>query len=411
MKFLWHAAFAKVQNFISHVSTKIASAYIPPLEKGGWGDLILAWKIPLYPPLAKGDVLGTFFMVPHWSLPSNGCIGGGDKFHAFVVSPRGMRIAAKIECIFFCVFFIITICSCQESISKPLATVDGVKISIGEFNERFTKGFNVSMDRSSLTPEDRERVKEEVLHAVIDEKIMFIRAGALSLSISDAELERKIEEIKENYSGEGFERFVSVQKVNYSFWKEELRKRMLLEKLIASEVNAHITVKENEARKYYSAHKRMYPPEKRVHVAQIVVRDQDKAETILNMLKSGEDFGKVAREESIGPEAAKGGDLGFISQGIMPEEIDAAIFSQPPGEISPVIKSLYGYHIFKIIGKSEGTKIKWNDIKEQIMRDLRKQKEEKAYVRWLEELRSRSMITIDRELLKKMTITLNHGSE
>jgi len=312
---------------------------------------------------------------------------------------------------FFCVFFIITICSCQESISKPLATVDGVKISIGEFNERFTKGLNVSIDRSLLTPEDYNRVKEEALHALIDEKIMLLRAGEISLAISDAELERKIEEIKESYSGEGFERIVSAQKVNYSLWKEELRKRMLLEKLIASEVDAHITVKENEAKKYYRAHKRMYPPETRVHVAQIVVQDRDKAERILKRLKSGEDFGKVAREESIGPEAAKGGNLGFVSQGIMPEEIDAAIFSQPPGEISPVIKSFYGYHIFKIIERIEGTKIKWSDIKEQVTDDLRKQKEEKAYVRWLEDLRSKAAITIDRELLKKVTITLNHGSE
>lgn len=305
----------------------------------------------------------------------------------------------------------IAICSCQENSAKPLATVDGIKISISEFNERFTKELSGAIDRSSLTPEDSNRIKEEILYDLIDEKVMLLHAEALSLSISDADLERKIEEIKENYSGEGFERIVTAQKVNYRAWKEELRKRMLLEKLIASEIHAHVTVKENEARNYYHAHKRMYPQEKRVHAAQIVVRDRDKADMILNKLKSGEDFAKVAREESIGPEAAKGGDIGFISQGIMPEEIDAALFSQPPGEISPVIKSLYGYHIFKIIERIDGTKITWNDMKEQVIQDLRKKKEEKAYAQWLEELRSRAAVRIDRELLKKVTITLNHAHE
>jgi foldase protein PrsA len=324
---------------------------------------------------------------------------------------RCNKIFRTIVYSFFCVFIIITFCSCQENISKPLATVDGMQISVGEFHERFTKGLNVSINRSLLTPEDYDLVKEEALHALIDEKIMLLRAGELSLVISDAELESKIEEIRASYSGEGFERVISVQKVNYTLWKEELRKRMLLEKLIASEVNAHITVQESEARKYYRAHKRKYPSEMRVHVAQIVVRDRDKAETLLKMLKSGGDFGKVAREESIGPEAAKGGDLGFVSQGIMPEEIDAAIFSLPIGEISPVIKSFYGHHIFKIIERSEWKKITWSDIKEQVTDDLRKQKEEKAYVRWLETLRSKAAITIDREQLKKVAITLNHGSE
>lgn len=237
---------------------------------------------------------------------------------------------------------------------------------------------------------------------------MLLRARELSLSINDAELEKKIEEIKESYSEEGFERLISVQKINYILWKEELKKRMLLEKLISSDVNAKVTVNENEARAYYRTHRKMYPPESRAHVVQIVVRDREKAEEILKRLKSGEDFGKVAREESIGPEAAKGGNLGFISQGVMPEEIDAAIFSQSTGDISPVIRSFYGYHIFKIIEKSEGAKIKWGDIKEQVIRDLRKQKEEKAYVQWLENLRSKAVVTIDRELLQKVVITPHH---
>ena len=313
--------------------------------------------------------------------------------------------------IFFCVLFLIAILNCRESISKPLATVDGVKISIGEFNERFAKELHGVIERLSLSTEDYDRMKEEILRGLIDEKIMLLRAGALSLSISDEELEKKIEEMKESYSGEGLEKVVSAQKVNYGLWKEELRKRMLLEKLIASEVNAHITVKEHEARDYFNVHRRKYLPETRVHVAQIVVRNQDKAEMILQRLKTGEDFATVARKESISPEAVKGGDLGFISQGIMPEEIDAALFSLSPGEISPVIKSLYGFHIFKLIKRSEGTKIKWNDVKERVTNDLRMQKEEKAYVQWLEALRSKTTITIDRDLLKQVKITRNHKNE
>lgn len=67
----------------------------------------------------------------------------------------------------------------------------------------------------------------------------------------------------------------------------------------------------------------MYSPGKRVHAAQIIVREKEKAEAILNRLKKGDDFGKVAKEESIGPESVKGGDLGFASLGVLPEERDA----------------------------------------------------------------------------------------
>jgi len=78
----------------------------------------------------------------------------------------------------------------------------------------------------------------------------------------------------------------------------------------------------------------------------------------------------------------------------MPEEIDAAIFSQQPGEIGPVISSPFGYHIFKIIEK------RWNDIRGQVLIDLRKQKEEQEYALWLGALRSKAVIKINRDLLK-----------
>jgi parvulin-like peptidyl-prolyl isomerase len=279
-------------------------------------------------------------------------------------------------------------------------------ISIAEFNKRFARDVNSLLDRSSLTPEDYDRLKEEILDILIDEKVMLLRAKELSVSVSDAELAKKIEEIKESYSLEegGFDKTLATRKVDYGQWKEELRKRTILEKLISAEVNAKVQVKESEGKTYRREHRGMYAPEKRVHVAQIVVREREKAEAILKRLMRGEDFGKVAREESIGPEARADGDLGFVSQGFMPEEIDAAIFSQRPGEIGPVIRSPFGYHIFKIIEKDKKDKKGWDVIKGQVLTDLRKQKEEQEYALWLGALRSKAVIKIDRDLLKKETV-------
>ncbi|MGZ6235981.1 MAG: peptidylprolyl isomerase [Syntrophales bacterium] len=286
--------------------------------------------------------------------------------------------------------------------SRPLATVNGMAISVTEFNKRFVRDVNSLLDRSSLTPEDYDRLKEEVLNILIDEKVMLLRAKELSISVSDAELAEKIEDIKESYSSEGgFDNALSARKVDYGEWKEELRKRTILEKLIAAEVNSTVQVKEGEEKAYRRGHRGMYAPEKRVHVAQIVVRERDKAAAILKRLMRGEDFGKVAREESIGPEAKAGGDLGFVSQGFMPEEIDAAIFSQRPGEIGPVIRSPFGYHIFKIIEKD---KKGWDVIKGQMLTDLRKQKEEQGYALWLSTLRSKATIRINGDLLKRKTV-------
>jgi parvulin-like peptidyl-prolyl isomerase len=214
-------------------------------------------------------------------------------------------------------------CGCQgNGALKAVATVNGEKISLGDFNERFTEEMKLLRDQASLKPEDYDRLKEGVLYVLIDEKIMFLRAGELNLSVSDTELAKRMEAIKEGYSPEGFEKVLAAQGIRYDAWKKALKTRMILEKLTASDVNARISVTEEEAEDYYRVHRGEYTQKKEVHVTQIVLRDREKAEKVLNRLKAGEDFGKVAREVSIGIEATRGGDLGWISRGIMPEAID-----------------------------------------------------------------------------------------
>lgn len=80
---------------------------------------------------------------------------------------------------------------------------------------------------------------------------------------------------------------------------------------------------------------------------QIVVKELSTAEKALKRVKSGEDFGAVAKELSIGPAAKKGGDLGYFSKGDFQPEIEKVILSLQPGQISGIVKSAAGYHIFK----------------------------------------------------------------
>ena len=187
-------------------------------------------------------------------------------------------------------------------------------------------------------------------------------------------------------------------KIDHAAWKQALRQRMLLEKVIALDVNAKISVTDAEAETYFKANRTRYAAERRVHAAQIVVREREQAEAILKRLKMGEDFDKVAREASIGPEAARGGDLGFFERGVMPEEIDRVVFSLPVGRVSTVVQSPYGFHIFKVLGKDEGGDRTFAQAKELVIADLRKRKETEAFERWTEALRAKAAIVINRPL-------------
>ncbi|MFQ5706050.1 MAG: peptidylprolyl isomerase [bacterium] len=80
---------------------------------------------------------------------------------------------------------------------------------------------------------------------------------------------------------------------------------------------------------------------------QIIVKDRAKAEDILRQLKAGADFGTLAKKYSVGPAASRGGDLGYFKKGDFQPEFENVILKLKPGEISEIVQSKLGYHIFR----------------------------------------------------------------
>lgn len=294
--------------------------------------------------------------------------------------------------------------ACGEKLPAPpppppaVAVVDGEAIPLPEFEKSLAAELALAAGEAPLTAEQMEGLKEAVVENLIREKLMLRRAREIPLAVGEAELAARIAEIRKDYSGDQFGELFGAGGIDYAAWKEALRTRMLLENLIARDVNAKIQVAEDEAERYYMANRKAFVTERRVRVAQIVVPDRSRAEAILKRLNTGEDFDKVAREVSIGPEAARGGDLGLFERGVMPEAIDRMVFSLSEGKVSRVAQSLYGFHIFKVLGQEKAGGRKFADVKDRVITELRKQREAGAYKIWIEGLKARAVIRINRPL-------------
>lgn len=77
-------------------------------------------------------------------------------------------------------------------------------------------------------------------------------------------------------------------------------------------------------------------------------KDREQAEAILRRLQNGEDFANLARQFSIDGSRDSGGDLGWFGRGVMVEEFEKAAFALQPGQLSGVVKTMFGYHILKV---------------------------------------------------------------
>ena len=86
----------------------------------------------------------------------------------------------------------------------------------------------------------------------------------------------------------------------------------------------------------------------KIKCSHILVKKQSEALEILDKIKNGEKFGKMARQFSTDSGSAKrDGSLGYFGRGKMVKEFENAAFTLQTGEISEPIKTQYGYHIIK----------------------------------------------------------------
>ena len=86
----------------------------------------------------------------------------------------------------------------------------------------------------------------------------------------------------------------------------------------------------------------------KIKCSHILVQKQSEAIAILDKIRQGEKFGKLARELSVDSGSAKrDGNLGYFGRGKMVKEFETAAFKLEIGKISEPVKTQYGYHIIK----------------------------------------------------------------
>ena len=84
-----------------------------------------------------------------------------------------------------------------------------------------------------------------------------------------------------------------------------------------------------------------------IHCAHILVKIEKEAKAAMERLERGEKFANIAREISLCPSGKRGGDLGTFGRGRMVKEFEEAAFALQKGQISPIVKTKFGYHIVR----------------------------------------------------------------
>ena len=159
--------------------------------------------------------------------------------------------------------------------------------------------------------------------------------------------------------------------------------------------------KTNDVAARYRHGKDRWKTGEQVHAAHIVkhINEQvpeDEARKAIDAAKArldaGEAFEQVADGASDCP--GNGGDLGWFGRGKMVDEFEETVFSMRPGEVSRVFRSVFGFHIAKLIEARPPTQRPLSEVKGEIEQELRREAETKAVEAFVDKLREKAVIEV-----------------
>ena len=277
--------------------------------------------------------------------------------------------------------------------------VDNRMLTLSQFNEYFGP---VSMSWSVHSAKDDETIadaRDRLLLQLVEEMIILRRADELDLDISAGELDRAVLDLQKDYSEEDFEYLLLKQAISLEAWKESLRRRLLVQKVVQEDLLTKVSVRPEEIKDYYDEHGQDWANGGIIRARHILLRDKADAKSVLKRLRKGDGIEDLARLRSEAPEAERGGDMGWVARGQLPECLEGPLFKVKSGNLSPVIKTPFGFHIFQVIDKRESGKLKMEDCIEEIEDRIKKERLDAAYGPWLANFRDRYHIEINKEMI------------
>jgi peptidyl-prolyl cis-trans isomerase SurA len=288
-----------------------------------------------------------------------------------------------------------------EVIERVVAVVNGEPLLLSELRTRAAPFLPRLMQAPELQRMTlMEQLYGELLNQIIDERLLEQEARKLSVSITSSDVDRAIENVQRQsgLSEPDFWEAVRGQGFVVEQYKADVRRQLLRLKVVNQKVRTRVNITEDDVRRKYDEQLRSARAAAQFHVAHVFVPVEESTAT---QLAAARERAEQVRG-SLTPETfdAKmndvgGGDLGWVRQSDLPDSLAQALVALEPGQISAPVRGPSGYHIFLLRERREGDQAigSYDQVKNEIYREMLDQSMAKQEVAYLAELRKQSLIS------------------
>ncbi len=328
-----------------------------------------------------------------------------------------MRLKSTFPCFLLLVYvfvLLLALSSCDPETTnqtailqeeETIAVVNNKKISLAKFQARLYLFLQYYRDIITTDQSDLGEIKNIVINKLIDEELINQEAARKGIQVSEAELDSIMAESLSSYEQTNFASYLQSSNLNEEQWKERLRQYLVQKKLIEGEVINKIPITKREIKSYFQKNKSQFGVPQALRVRNITLSTEEEAKAIRSQLLRGKSMKELIKKHSISPDKSLDGDLGYISRGDLPEEMESAIFSKRFNKFKPriseVVRSQDGFHVFSIESYRESRKPDLNVSRQEIKQILIDQKFEEFYAQWIKKLKGSATITIDEKMLQR----------
>ncbi len=248
--------------------------------------------------------------------------------------------------------------------------------------------------------------REKTLQGMVDAYLLEDKGAELGSPVTDDYVRASIDGIKKenNFATDAdLERALrSSLGIGLPEFMKRQKQQATQQYVLQREVFSKVAVEDNELRAYYEDHKEEYRLPFRFRLRELVlakgatpeeqVEARKKLEAIQAELKAGKSFEELAKQNSVSPSKATGGDLGWMNKGFLRASIEDAAVKLKPGEVSAPIETDKDLYLIQLIALEDAPVKDFAEVKAKILEKLQEPKAQNAIEQYLSNLRMRANI-------------------
>jgi peptidyl-prolyl cis-trans isomerase SurA len=299
----------------------------------------------------------------------------------------------------------------KEHLERVVAVVNDSIILQSELDARMVPV--VAEAQQIADPQERRRrmakLASQVLDEMVNEELIVQAAEAAKIEVDSSEVQAALDEIKQqnNLDDAGLATALSQQGYTLQGYKADLRRQLLRLRAVNQLVAPKVQVTEEDVRARYDQMSRRSEAVSAVQLSHILIKlpehpteqqlsdAKEKAAKAMDRVKAGEAFAAVAKEVSEDPStSANGGELGWFQRGSINPDWEPIVFSMNKGDMRGPVTGPQGLHVFYVTDLKQSELKPYDQMKDQLQRELRRRELDKQTQTWTEELRKKAYIDI-----------------